>query len=321
MLPPNSTFQAPRRTALLASFFAIVALVGCGGIGLDAASSYGGTGGDDARTLAPPPSGAVDAGAAASDATPGAIANPGRDTSPLCSWKGNSCFPDTSSSCSQEDAGTKSGGELADAAAADAAAVDLDAKPAPDGATPGFGCHVANRIDGTRGPVCGAAGSDEDGRSCFTGESCASGSECVSAAGECRRYCCDMTACDSQHFCDIQPMHDAKSSFNVPVCMPIRTSCKLLGADCTERETCAVVNETTAETSCISIGPRHSDEECETDHCASNLTCLGSAGSRKCHRLCFIGKASDCNVDEECRGNSTTFKGQDRVGVCAKTAP
>ena len=62
--------------------------------------------------------------------------------------------------------------------------------------------------------------------------------------------------------------------------MPIQSACKLLHTDCDKLETCSVVNETTGETSCIDVGPRGIDEECETDHCAANLVCLGGAGWR-----------------------------------------
>ena len=324
--PKRTLASPPRRSRVLRRMVvgvAAAALAGCGGIGLDSASSLSANGDGANHAAAPLPGAASDGGGrAAGDSALPTVASPGGGTSPLCNWggKGKSvCFPDQSTSCNPMDAGKVPPPDAtpdADAGAAPDSAADPDAGPPPM-----LGCHVTSTPGGPVEPMCSVSGNDGEGRSCFNGASCAAGSECVSATGECRRYCCDMSTCDGEHFCDIQPAHGSKSPIQVPVCMPITAACKLLGADCGLAETCAVVNEGTGATSCVAAGPRTAGEECETNHCALNLTCLGSPGSRKCHKLCRVDGYNSCGIGEECRGNSTTFKGQDRIGVCAKIAP
>jgi hypothetical protein len=135
--------------------------------------------------------------------------------------------------------------------------------------------------------------------------------------GQCRQYCCNYTCSDPSTFCDIRASFD-DAQLIVPVCMPI-TPCKLLAGDmaCSTDGTCAVVDQENGTTSCVPTGPRTDGEECEYAHCAVNLTCLGTPGARKCHRLCHTdATTTDCPAAEVCKGNSTTFKDSQGIGIC-----
>jgi hypothetical protein len=198
----------------------------------------------------------------------------------------------------------------------------VDAGDATSPWTP-WACRVADE-EGGAGPMCTSAGIGTDRSPCTTSENCGSGFECVGTAGggqpgQCRHYCCGYACDDPSTFCDIRATFD-NAELVVPVCMPI-TPCKLLIDDvaCGTDGSCAVVDETQGTTSCVPIGPRTDGEECEYAHCALNLTCLGTPGARKCHKLCHTDSTyNECPAGEVCKGNSTTFKDSLGIGICEK---
>ncbi len=243
------------------------------------------------------------AGLDASAASPDSGAVNAYQGSPLCnasSAKG--CYPDDAASAqtcniSNDDAGAYHGDE--------------------DAGTP-YACHVSPTANTQVGPVqvCTAAGTGQDGDACTTGGDCAAGFECV-GQGTCRHYCCDPTACDSAHsFCDIQTILDAPiPDTRVPVCMPV-SRCTLLNDDvCQANETCAVVKASDGTTSCVPVGPQLVGDECETDHCAADLVCLGPLGSRTCYQLCETSAPSVCQPGQSCVGSAPEFQ-DPSVGIC-----
>jgi hypothetical protein len=196
-------------------------------------------------------------------------------------------------------------------------AVDAGVHDGEDAGTP-YACHVSPSANTAVGPVqvCIAAGTGHDGDACTSGGDCAAGFECV-GQGTCRHYCCDPTACDgAQSFCDIQTILDAPiPDTRVPVCMPV-SRCTLLNDDyCAANETCAVVKASDGTTSCVPIGPQLVGQECETDHCAADLVCLGPLGSRTCYQLCETSAPSVCQPGQSCVGSAPEFQ-DPSVGIC-----
>ncbi len=193
-----------------------------------------------------------------------------------------------------------------------------DCATAPDA---GMGCHVT-RANGTTVPRCGQADArGVDGVTCAKSSDCAPGFDCVE--GEkgpiCRRYCCS-GSCEDQlssnggsTFCDVRKLGTADPHM-IPVCMPIKSCVLLRTSDCGEKETCAVVNEKGA-TSCVPTGDAKVGESCVDTHCDANLNCLGSAGDRRCYKLCRVG-GTDCAPMETCTTGSV-FK-DSSFGVCRK---
>jgi hypothetical protein len=176
-----------------------------------------------------------------------------------------------------------------------------------------FACHVS-MMNSQVTTVCLPEGTSRD--SCIAQASCQAGYECVGdQTGACRRYCCDPNACDSGWFCDVQPLFEA-TVVRVPVCMRV-TTCQLLLPDQCPGQTCAVVDQSKGTTSCVDIGPREVGEECETDHCAEGLVCLGRIGQRTCFKLCDTSGASvyQCPMGQRCKTNAVTFKSAN-VGIC-----
>lgn len=221
--------------------------------------------------------------------------------SPLCKVSDGKCMPD--------DDGTKT-----PRAPEHACPLDADA-----------GIVLACRITvagGTPAPTCQAAQLDKvDGASCTVGTDCAPGFDCIHRGGNsgvCRRYCCAGT-CKGQPaanggatFCDVQRLNDA-NVVKVPVCMPLK-ACKLLTpGECSDAETCGVVTEQ-GDTGCVANGEAKVGESCEEDHCGVGLTCLGTAGTRSCYRLCKMDGSVPCDAMQECT-TSTLFQ-DGNVGVC-----
>jgi hypothetical protein len=177
-----------------------------------------------------------------------------------------------------------------------------------------YACHVM-AADGGAEPTCLPEGTSTG--ACGAQKSCKAGYECVvdGETGACRRYCCEPTACDAMSFCDVQPI--VSGGGMVPVCVPV-SSCTLLGVGQCSGRTCGVVDQTKGTTSCMDVGPRIEGEECETEHCARDLVCLGAPGARKCFKLCDTtneAPAYSCRLDQKCLTNGVTFKGAN-VGVC-----
>ena len=169
---------------------------------------------------------------------------------------------------------------------------------------------------GVAGPVCGLAGPSTEGMPCTGSADCAAGYECTSEA-KCRAYCCAGQCSNQNSFCDIQPML-TYPTLKVPVCIPI-TPCGLLdseGGTCPSSQTCAVVRENGA-TSCVAIGPRQLGDECNTDHCARGLVCLGTSGDLSCFQLCHTAmRTNECAATPQqiCKGGS--FSPVPGIGIC-----
>ena len=198
----------------------------------------------------------------------------------------------------------------------------VDAGAPSDGGSytpPARACHVE---PSSTDAVCELAGQGKDGDACTSGSDCSSGFECVSSPGRCRHYCCDPTLCGvlakldtstTGLFCDVQS-EAAHSGVKVPVCLPVQ-DCQLLGTTCGPTETCAIVDSSAGIKSCVEIGPVNVGESCEANHCAANLSCLGSPGKRVCQQLCDPMKAGVCPSGQTCQQPWTVLK-QDNAGIC-----
>jgi hypothetical protein len=237
-----------------------------------------------------------------SGAAPDGAGPAGYVGSPLCNASSSTgCYPDDPASAQTCNIGGDAG----------AGTTDYDA------GTP-YACHVSPSANVQVGPlqVCTVAGGGHDGDACTSGGDCAAGFECV-GEGTCRHYCCDPTACDGAHsFCDIQTILDAPiPDTRVPVCMPVSPCTLLNDDDCSANETCAVVKASDGTTSCVPVGPQLVGQECETDHCAADLVCLGPLGSRECYQLCGTSGASVCPPGQSCGGSAPEFQNPD-VGIC-----
>jgi hypothetical protein len=222
--------------------------------------------------------------------------------SPLCNASSSKgCYPDDPASAQTCNMSNDAGSDT----------------PGDDAGSP-YACHVSPSANAQVGPVqvCTVAGTGEDGDACTSGGDCAAGFECV-GQGTCRHYCCDPTACDGAHsFCDIQTILDAPiPDTRVPVCMPVSPCTLLNDDDCQVNETCAVVKASDGTTSCVPVGPQLVGQECETDHCAADLVCLGPLGSRKCYQLCETSAPSVCQMGQSCVGSAPEFQ-DPSVGIC-----
>jgi hypothetical protein len=223
---------------------------------------------------------------------------PSTTGSTLCEYRGdasNACFPD-------DDGRTRN-----------VPCAEASGSPLPDAGVPA--CRIKSG-----GPACtygSAAG--VDGVACERREDCAAGFDCIRSSqggGVCRHYCCSgsCAAVSSQNggptFCDVQEIH--KTLGKAPVCMPLKKCRLLTPGDCGAGETCAVVTEK-GDTGCVAIGPAIASDSCEEQHCAADLTCLGSPGNRRCYALCRIDR-STCTAGEKCT-TGTVFNEQ-TYGVC-----
>ena len=166
-------------------------------------------------------------------------------------------------------------------------------------------------------PMCVPAGMGTDGMPCGAPADCAAGYECTSDH-RCRTYCCDGECSNQNTFCDIQTTL-AYPGLKVPVCMPI-TSCGLLdseGGSCPPTQTCALVPDTGA-TTCVAVGPRQAGDECDTDHCARGLVCLGPPGDKSCYTLCHtMARMNECTgtPTPACKGGIPLFP-VPGIGIC-----
>lgn len=175
-----------------------------------------------------------------------------------------------------------------------------------------WACHVSKS-----GPECLAAGTKGEGEACTAATDCASGFECVGTPARCRRYCCDSATCGAygktngkDYFCDIQALATATSTM-VPVCQPVMP-CNLLGDNCAQGQTCALVDANKGLTSCVSVGPAKVGESCTTQHCAAGLQCIGNPAT--CHQLCDP-KNPSCPMGQQCFLGWPVLQ-QQGVGVC-----
>jgi len=249
-----------------------------------------------------------DGGEAAVDAPSEALPAQVLQGSPLCNAVPTSCYPDhatTAKACAE----APDGGAYNAAGGYDNAAL---------------ACRVvATPLDATgasQNPTCAPAGPAGDGSWCKSASECQPAFDCV-GSGICQQYCCSGNAeCVADQFCDIQPTAQAPR-VEVPVCMPIHPAggCKLLdpSAACPAAETCAVVRDNGA-TSCVAVGGATADGECDTEHCAAGLVCLGTPGSRTCFLLCTTSTAeSGCPPREHCQGGLPLFP-DPTVGICSQ---
>jgi hypothetical protein len=226
--------------------------------------------------------------------------------SPLCNASLSSCYPDDPTTvhakwCSAPDGGFYS------------APAGYDNAP--------LACHVQAMFNTTVQPGCTLAGTltDMSTTPCHAPSDCAPGFECVER-GSCRHYCCAGACFDPDEFCDIQQTA-AAPPIKVPVCMPIH-GCGLLdqpsdAGACPLDQTCAVVRVENGATSCVAIGSKNAGEECDTDHCAGGLVCLGTTGDRHCYKLCHTAPGStDCTAGKQtCKGGLPLFP-LPGVGIC-----
>jgi hypothetical protein len=94
--------------------------------------------------------------------------------------------------------------------------------------------------------------------------------------------------------------------------MPLKTCKLLLDGQCGDKETCAIVTDK-GDTGCVPKGNANVGDPCDQEHCAADLTCLGSPGDRVCYKLCKT-EGSDCGPMQKCTTGSvftdTSF------GVC-----
>jgi hypothetical protein len=226
--------------------------------------------------------------------------------SPLCNASRSfGCYPDDPSTANAKECGLAPDGGAYDAAGG-YDNIQLACRVVP-----------AHR-DAGPAPSCSPAGAGTDGASCGASAECAAGYECTSE-GTCRRYCCAGDCANQDEFCDIQQM--SSSNANIPVCMPIQ-SCGLLdqrrdAGSCPGGQTCAVVRDNGA-TSCVDLGPRRAGAECDTDHCARGLVCLGTSGDRHCYVLCHTALGTtECAATSKqiCKGGLPLFP-VPGIGIC-----
>ena len=318
-----------RRNTVLAVFVLLAAgavgagVVGCGGLGVSSAyvlgdnSNSGGSPSEDSGTTGPFAAPNADAGA-------GTKPVDGIKSNPLCAAKSSTCDPQ---STNVADAGSTATADCirllptVDAGVPDAHDKDGGVPPPPP--TTPYACHVAHNPAGPGvAPVCMPEGTTTG--TCTQSAQCHAGYECTGDGanldGQCRRYCCEADACDPKSFCDVQPIV-ASAGIMVPVCMPLAT-CDLLSQStyqCPGQQCGIALDSKGLELkTCLDIGPRGIGENCETDHCQKDLTCLGTPGARTCFQLCDTTKGATgfgCPMGETCKASGTTFKGGN-VGIC-----
>jgi hypothetical protein len=155
--------------------------------------------------------------------------------------------------------------------------------------------------------------------SCSRSTECSPGYECV-AGGTCRHYCCSgNSACSDSQFCDVQPVAQSPGTL-VPVCMTelpcaLLPSNDALQAACPPTDQCSVVRDNGA-TSCVAVGTAQDGDNCEAEHCARGLVCLGALGARRCEPLCYTAYPARCkSTGRTCVGTLPLFQ-DPTIGVC-----
>jgi hypothetical protein len=299
--PSIMSFAASRLTKVLGAAFIAAALAaiaaGCSLSAIVAAP-------DETGPLNQVDSGSDDGGGGSFDAAHDAHLNPGYEGSPLCnaSHSKGGCYPD--------DPATPQLCNLAP----DGGAYDSQASYNKDGSV--LACHVQ---PANGAPKCTPAGYGTDGQHCATSTDCAAGYECV-GAGVCQHYCCEGACLGGPNvngkdlFCDIQPMAQSTST-KVPVCSMVYP-CKLLvkPSGCADTETCSVVRGD-GTTSCVAVGAAKAGDDCESDHCAADLVCLGAPGLRKCYALCHVSAPVECSQSQKCTTGLPLFQ-DPSIGYC-----
>jgi hypothetical protein len=95
--------------------------------------------------------------------------------------------------------------------------------------------------------------------------------------------------------------------------MPVEP-CELLPNTCGPDYTCAVVREDGTK-SCVAVGKATEGQSCDTQHCASDLVCLGTPGARTCYKLCAMKASGACQTPQTCKGGPPLFV-DPGVGIC-----
>jgi len=297
------------------------AAAGCGGLGVSSTAAFSAGGDSNGAGVG------EDGGASPAPGFGGGGVDAGT-TTPTVTFKSNPlCAAKPSGTCDPQLDNTGAAGETATAVClalldAGASAPDGEAPDAGPSPMPHYACHVARNPNGGVAPVCLPEGKMVG--TCTESAQCTAGHECVgdgtNVDAQCRRYCCESNACDATTFCDVQPIIGTTGTM-VPVCMPL-ASCELLSLSPTQcpNQQCGIAldgKELEIKT-CLDVGPRMVGEDCETDHCAKDLTCLGAPGARKCFQLCDTNKGTvhGCPMGQMCQSSGTTFKGGS-VGICS----
>jgi hypothetical protein len=179
------------------------------------------------------------------------------------------------------------------------------------GASPDAGVKLTCQLiaDGDHAAAkCGLAGGAGDGDPCNDVSDCQAGLGCAatSVTNVCRQYCCgDPELCPAQTFC--QPTTMAKSSVEVPLCVPAKM-CELLNdsAYCTDGQTCTIVRAV-GTTSCVDPGDGHEGDACP---CAAGFMCSNATGT--CVKLCHL-EGDECG-NGTCQGGTLPYPAG--IGFC-----
>lgn len=308
------------------------AAVGCGGLGVSSSeSTYGAPGGGaaDAVPSVAGEDGGVGGGPFTNPADAGAATLPKFLNNPLCAipYSGTgTCDPQRDNTGDLNATTTHFCSSQLPKPDAGSGAPEPDAGGRDGGSYGGvsYACHVGRNPNGPGvAPLCVPEGTVTG--TCTESSACTAAHECVGGTetpAQCRRYCCEPSACDGASFCDVQPIV-ASGGTMVPVCMPL-AACDLLSSStlqCPGQQCGTALDAKGLELrTCLDIGPRAVSEDCETDHCARGLTCLGAPGARKCFQLCDTLRGPgtgthDCPRGQVCQASGPTFKGSS-VGIC-----
>jgi hypothetical protein len=149
--------------------------------------------------------------------------------------------------------------------------------------------------------ACAPAGTAPKDAWCTSDADCRPGLTCVGTpSGRCLAYCCTATASNDpcqadRRYCTPLPLAERPTD-RVPVCVePDR--CTLLAREPEERcpatTTCTVVTKY-GDTSCVPVGTGRDLACCDTTACDEGYVCLGTAGDRRCRKLCHEGADTEC---------------------------
>lgn len=173
---------------------------------------------------------------------------------------------------------------------------------------------------------CERAGRGEEGAPCTSPAGCAPGLACV-APGFCRTYCCaGQDSCGESKVCDQRPLHYGaqapNSALDVPVCVPVESSCSLGQpwvcdeepcGNCPPDKTCSVLDKRGSR-ACVDLGPGRDGEQCP---CAPGYFC--ASGSKTCFQYCETTPGGlACSVGHSCQPGPAAFPSG--WGLCVRDA-
>lgn len=241
-----------------------------------------------------------------------------------------------------DDADASAGWDAEAGGSADAGAQRRDAgrsilEPAPGteaGAPPPsaeavYSCQMVPASPGEQWvSACERAGRGEEGAPCTSPSGCAPGLACV-APGFCRAYCCaGQNACGESTVCDRRPLHygtqASSSALEVPVCVPVESSCSLGQpwvceqepcGNCPSDKTCSVLDKRGSR-ACVDFGAGRDGQACP---CAPGYFC--ASGSKTCFQYCETTPGGvTCNAGYSCQPGPAAFPSG--WGLCVRdTAP